>query len=275
MPEYEQIVYEKKNAFAWVKLNRPQYRNAQSQVLLSEMDSAFADAAADDDVRVIILCGEGDHFSSGHDLGTPEENEERERIGYTGDARAMYARMSTIYLDYGLRWRDLPKPTIAMIHGYCIYGGWQIASSMDIVIAADDTKLLPGFIEYFSVPWDLGIRKAKELLFQNRFIDAEEAMELGFVNKVVARDRLEAETLAFAEGIAETDPFRIRMLKLSINQAQDAMGFRLAVQSALANYVLMAEAGTLLTDEEKAAEKKSLSTVDQALARLRRASDKE
>jgi enoyl-CoA hydratase len=265
MPEYEQILYEKKAPFAWVRLNRPRYRNAQSQVLLEEMDRAFAEAGADDDVRVIILCGEGDHFSSGHDLGTPEELADQERQGYKADPAGMYARMSEIYLDYGFRWRDIPKPTIAAIHGYCIYGGWQIASSMDVVIAADDTQLLPGFIEYFSVPWDLGIRKSKEILFQNKFISAEEGMELGFVNKVVKRDELEAETMAMAESFAETDPFRIRMLKLSINQAQDAMGYRLAIQSALSNFVLMAQDRALLSDEEKAAGKKSLPTVDMAL----------
>ena len=146
----------------------------------------------------------------------------------------------------------------------------MIASSMDIVIAADDTKFLPGFVEYFSVPWDIGIRKAREILFQSRFIDAQEALELGFINRAVPRGKLEAETMELAECIAESEPFLTRLTKLSINQAQDAMGFRLAVQAALSNFVIMASAGTIRTPEELAQGKRSLSPVDRALAKLRK-----
>lgn len=270
MPEYKQILYEKQGALAWVKLNRPRYRNAQSQILLEEMDDAFDKASEDNDVRVIILSGEGDHFSAGHDLGTPEEIADRATRNFTLDIRGIVERMSKVYLDYGLKWRELPKATIAMIHGYCIYGGWQIASSMDLVVAAEDTKLLPGFVEYFTMPWDLGVRKTKEILFQNKFMTPQEAQEAGFVNYIFPRDRLEAETVALAERIAETDPFLIRMTKQSINQAQDVSGFRMAVQSALTNFIVMAQSGTLLSTEERAAGKRSLSTVDQAIKNLKR-----
>lgn len=238
MTEYRQILFEKKDTIARVILNRPQYRNAQSHVLLDEMDNAFQDAADDDDIRVIILSGAGEHFSSGHDLGTPEEEADRLDRAYEEGIRGTYARFAKTFLDYGLRWRAIPKPTIAMIQGYCIYGGWQIASSMDLIVASDNAQLLPGFIEYFSVPWDIGVRKTKELLFENRFMSAEEAQQSGFVNMVVPHDSLEEETLALAERIAETDPFRTRMVKLSANQAQDAMGFHIAVQAALSNYLV-------------------------------------
>jgi len=269
MAAYKHILYEKKDAIARVKLNRPKYRNAQSQVMLEEMDAVFQSAVQDRDIRVIILSGEGDHFSSGHDLGTSEESTDQLSRGYPPGPSGVYEKMEKIYLEYGLRWRDLPKPTIAMVHGYCIFGGWQIAASMDLIVAAEDTKFLPGFVEYFSVPWDIGFRKAKEILFQSRFVDAQEALELGFVNRVVPRDRLEAEVLSLAERIAEAGPFLTRMTKLSINQAQDAMGFRLAVQAALANYILMAHSGEILTAEEAAAGKRSLSPVDKALAKLK------
>jgi len=119
------------------------------------------------------------------------------------------------------------------------------------------------------VPWDIGFRKAKEILFQSRFVDAKEALELGFVNRVVPMDKLESETLALAKNIAEAGPFLTRMTKLSINQAQDAMGFRLAVQAALANFVLMAHSGDILTAEEAAAGKRSLSPVDKAMAKFK------
>jgi len=270
MTTYKHILYEKKGPIARVKLNRSHYRNAQSQLMLEEMDAAFQGAIEDRDVRVIILSGEGDHFSSGHDLGTPEENEDQLTRGYPAGPSGVCEKFEKIYLEYGLRWRDLPKPTIAMVQGYCIFGGWQIASSMDIIVAAEDTMFLPGFVEYFSVPWDIGFRKAKEILFQSRFVHAQEALELGFVNRVVPRDRLESEAMALAERIAEAGPFLNRMTKLSINQAQDAMGFRLAVQAALANYILMAHSGEILSAEEVAAGKRSLSPVDRAMELLKK-----
>jgi enoyl-CoA hydratase len=274
MTAYKHILYEKDDTIARVKLNRPKYRNAQSQIMLEEMDTAFQCAVEDRDVRAIILSGEGEHFSSGHDLGTPEESEDQLARGYPAGPSGVYEKFDKIYLEYGLRWRDLPKPTIAMVHGYCIFGGWQIASSMDLIVAAEDTKFLPGFVEYFSLPWDIGYRKAKEILFQSRFVEAEEALTLGFVNRVVPRDTLESETLAFAKKIAEAEPFLTRMTKLSLNQAQDAMGFRLAVQAALANFVLLAHSGDILSAEDIAAGKRSLSPVDRALANLKEEKDK-
>lgn len=273
MAAFKHILYEKNDSIARVKLNRPKYRNAQSQLMLEEMDAAFQSAVEDRDVRVIILSGEGEHFSSGHDLGTTEESEDQLARSYPPGPAGVYEKFDKIYLEYGLRWRDLPKPTIAMIHGYCIFGGWQIASSMDLIVAAEDTKFLPGFVEYFSLPWDIGYRKAKEILFQSRFVEAEEALRLGFVNLVVPRDKLESETLAFAEKIAEAEPFLTRMTKLSLNQAQDAMGFRLAVQAALANFVLLAHSGDILSAEDMAAGKRSLSPVDRALANLKEKKD--
>ncbi|MBW1984342.1 MAG: enoyl-CoA hydratase/isomerase family protein [Deltaproteobacteria bacterium] len=274
MTGFKHILYEKSDTIARVKLNRPKYRNAQSQLMLEEMDTAFHSAVEDRDVRAIILSGEGEHFSSGHDLGTQEESEDQLTRGYPSGPSGVYEKFDKIYLEYGLRWRDLPKPTIAMVQGYCIFGGWQIASAMDLIVAAEDTKFLPGFVEYFSLPWDIGYRKAKEVLFQSRFVEAEEALTLGFVNRVVPRDKLESETLAFAKKIAEAEPFLTRMTKLSLNQAQDAMGFRLAVQAALANFVLLAHSGDILSAEDMAAGKRSLSPVDRALANLKEEKDK-
>ena len=75
-------------------------------------------------------------------------------------------------IDPTLRWRNVPKPTIAAVHGYCIFAGWIIASACDLVFAADDAMFLPTNFQYFSVPWDLHARKAKEVLFESRFVDA-------------------------------------------------------------------------------------------------------
>lgn len=239
MAPYEQIIYEKAGRVVRVTMNRPQYRNAQSRVLLEELDEAFAQAAADDDVRVIVLAGAGEHFSSGHDLGTPEEVEDRGRRPYPEGLRGEHARSWELYVAKSLRWRDLPKPTIAQVQGFCIYGGFIIASAMDLIVAADDARFLPAHLQYFSSPWDLGVRKTKEILWEARFVEAEEALALGLVNHVVPRQELELATVELAERVARMDRLTARMIKFSVNQAQDAMGFRTAVQAAHSNYMVL------------------------------------
>ena len=241
---YEQIRYEP-GRVARVVLARPDFRNAQSAVLLQEVDDALMQAAADPDVRVIVLSGEGDAFSSGHDLGTPSQVAWREE--HWGDATAIedhFAYSWDHFVQISLRWRDIPKPTIAQVHGWCIFGGWLVASSMDLIVAADDARFMTALLQYFPLPFDVGPRKAKELLFDSHEISAQEALDLGFVNKVVARADLEAETSALAERIARNNGFYLRMAKLSVNQAQDAMGFRTAIQGAHSHYMLSQLANT-------------------------------
>ena len=251
MSDYQKIIYEKQDAIVRLKMNRPRFRNAQSRILLEELDAAFKAAVADNDIRVIILSGEGDHFSSGHDLGTPDQKEDEARRPYPSGIMGQYQKQWEQFHDMGIRWRELPKPTIAEVHGYCIFGGWLIASAMDMIIAAEDALFLPSLLQYFSVPWDIGVRKAKEILFQTRFVSAREACELGFVNSVVPREKLKSETQLLAERIAESDPIFTRLAKLSINQVQDAAGFRVAVQSAFSNYLIFHQAGLVRTDKEK------------------------
>jgi enoyl-CoA hydratase len=137
-----------------------------------------------------------------------------------------------------LRWRNVPKPTVAAIQGYCIFAGWMIASACDVIFAADDAMLLPTNFQYFSVPWDLHPRRAKQILFESRFVDAAEAEELGFVNFVVPRADLETEALAYAQRVAENDPFQLRMIKLAINQRQDAGGFTGQIYGSFALHML-------------------------------------
>ena len=259
---YEQILYEKRDRVAVVTLNRPRYRNAQSRVLLEEMDAAFEEARADDEVRVIVLGGAGEHFSSGHDVGTPEEVEDATRRPYAEGRRGELERSWNLYIDCSLRWRDLPKPTIAQVQGYCIFGGFLIASVMDLIVASDDARFLPAHLQLCTAPWDLGIRKSKEILFENRFIDAKEALEIGFVNRVVPRHLLEKETMALAQRIAENDRLTLRMTKFSINQAQDAMGYRTAVQGAHSNFMV-----TRLGTDPRMKDRRRLKPVDKALSK--------
>lgn len=261
--EFATLLYDVEDAVATVTLNRPERKNAQSRQLLEEMDAAFARAVADDAVRVIVLAGAGDTFSAGHDLSTAAQ---RERAAQVADVKGRYKRVWDLYIDMGLRWRDLPKPTIAAVQGYCIFGGWMIATAMDLIVAADDARFLASHFQYFSVPYDVGVRKAKELLFEFRFLHADEALECGFVNRVVPRTRLMEETMALAKRIALNDPFALRLAKLSVNQAQDAMGYSTFLKSALQTYVVMSESGAKELAENPEGSRRRFATVDRALA---------
>ena len=221
-----------REAVAVVTLNRPEVRNAQSRLLLEELDQAFGELALDDSVKVVVLTAAGDHFSAGHDLGSFDELSDREKRPVQEGLRGNYGRSKRIYVDFSLRWRDFPKPTIAAVHGYCIFGGWMIASAMDIIFAAEDAMFLGTNFQYFSIPWDVHPRKAKEVLFESRFIDGNEAHKLELVNRVYPRERLLEEAMSYATNIARNDSFQLSMIKQAVNSAQDAQGFAGHIQSA-------------------------------------------
>ena len=232
------VRYEVVDQVARITVDRPRYRNAQSRVLLEQLDQAFARAAADHGVHVVVLFGAGDHFSAGHDLGTPEELADRADRPWRRGIRGWYEATYELFFENTLRWRNLPKPTVAAVQGYCIFAGWMIASAMDVIFAADDAMFLGSHFQYFAVPWDLSPRKAKELLYEPRFIDAAEAEREGLVYRVLPRETLDAETMAWAGRVAMNDPFHLRMTKLAVNQAQDAAGFTAHVAGAHGLYVL-------------------------------------
>lgn len=246
---YQHIEYEIRDRIGIVRLNRPKYRNAQSRLMLEEMDEAFMEAEKDPEVKVIILQGVGEHFSSGHDLGTEEEKQDAILRPYPDGAAGQLQRSWELYIDCSLRWRDLKKPTIAQVQGYCIFGGYLIASVMDLVIASDDAQFLPSHLQLFTAPWDLGIRKAKAVLFENRFMPASEAHEYGFVHKVVPHAKLAEEVWDQAVRIAKNDSLSLRMIKASINSAEDAMGYRTSVQSAHSSFMVLALAGKVKNDD--------------------------
>ncbi len=223
--DYTQITYERVGRVARVSLNRPHYRNPVGRICIEELDHAFTAAVDDPEVGVILLRGEGPHFSAGHDLGTPEKLKDDEERPFLPGGIGTFQRSYEIYWEPGLRWRNLPIPTIAAVQGYCIWGGWMVIAMFDVIFAADDAMFLPTKGQYCTVPWDVGIRKAKELLYEPRFIRADEAREVGFVNRVLPVDELDDQAMGFAGRVAENDAFNLRMIKLSINQAQDEQGF--------------------------------------------------
>ena len=162
------VDYEVKNNVARITANRPRYRNAQSRQLLEDLDAAFVEAKRDNSVHVVALFGAGDHFSGGHDLGTEEELLDRERRPIEEGIRGVYDHSREQFLDKSMRWREFSKPTIAGVQGYCIFGGWILASAMDIIYAATNAMFLGSNFQFFTVPWDLNVRRAKEILFESR-----------------------------------------------------------------------------------------------------------
>jgi enoyl-CoA hydratase len=237
--EYQEIAYAP-GQVARIVLNRPAVRNAQSWRLREELDHALALAERDDGIGAVVLSGAGGTFSAGHDIGTPQDRAYRAEHGHAHtDHRGRYFDTREINVENTLRWRRVRKPTIAMVDGYCIFGGWMIAAAMDVVFAAESCLFLPGLTQYFSVPWDIGHRKAKEVIFEHRFMPARECMDLGFVNRVYPDADLERETLAYAARVAANylaDPLAVEQAKLAINQAQDAQGFTPNIESAYNGY---------------------------------------
>jgi len=235
---FEEITYAVEAGVATITLNRPAYRNAQGYRMLDEIDAAFDLARPDEDVRVVLVRGAGGVFSTGHDLGTEEALAYRKALGAKPGIQT-YNQFKKYNLDLLLKWRNFEKPTIAMVEGYCIYAGWMLAACMDVVFAAEDAEFLGGFVEYNSIPWDIGVRRAKELCFESRFISAEEAARYGFVNRVLPKAELEAQTYAWAKRVAENSPEALRMIKVQMNKTQDAQGFSSALEDSLGDYMAM------------------------------------
>lgn len=245
MKTYSTLLQAQDGAVRTITTNRPEVLNAQSRILLEELDDAFAAAVDDNSVKVIILAGAGKHFSAGHDLGSPEEMEDQKKTPLEPGFKGEYRRLWERFFENTMRWRDLPKPTIAQVQGYCIMGGMMIASACDIIIASEDAQFADravkwggSHVQYFSMPWELGPRKTKEYLFTGDFIGAREAERLGLVNRVVPREKLEAETMAFAQRVAERDPYALKLAKASVNETQDAQGWKQAMENAFKNYML-------------------------------------
>jgi enoyl-CoA hydratase len=251
---FESLVYETPVApVARIVLNRPQTRNAQDTRMLYELNDAFDRAAQDGAIKVIILAANGPHFSSGHDLRESRSSSDMSQYRIVGTwcgfecagAEAQMAREKEIYIGFSERWRNIPKPTIAQVHGKCIAGGLMLAWPCDLIVASEDAEFLDntvsmgvGGAEFFGHPWELGVRKAKEMLFTADWLSAQDAWRLGMVNHVVPAADLASFTLALAERIAQKPLFALKLAKEAVNAAQDAQGRVQAMQTSFALHQL-------------------------------------
>ncbi|WP_068636481.1 enoyl-CoA hydratase [Thauera butanivorans] len=243
------VSYAVADGIATVTMSRTEFNNAQNSQMTYALDAAFRRAVDDDAVKVIVLRGDGRHFSAGHDIGTPgrDINKPFERVHLWWDhtnkpgGEYLYVREQEVYLNMCRRWRELPKPTIAMVQGACVAGGLMLAWVCDFIVASDDAFFqdpvvrmgIPG-VEYFAHPFELHPRIAKEFLMTGDRMGAERAYQMGMVNRVVPRDRLEEETYALAARVAKQPRMGLALTKQAINHVEDLQGKRTAMDAVFA-----------------------------------------
>jgi len=241
------VLYAVVEGVAWVMMNRTRYNNVQNSQMTYALDDAFRRATDDDGVRVIVLGGEGKHFSAGHDIGTPgrDVTASFDRKLLLADhankphAEFLYTREHEVYLGMCRRWRDLPKPTIAMVQGACVAGGLMLAWVCDVIVASDDAFFqdpvgrmmgIPG-IEYAAHGFELPPRIAKEFILFGERMSAARAEHFGMVNKVVPRDALRATVAEMAAKLVPQNRLGLWLTKQSLNQVEDLRGKRTAMDS--------------------------------------------
>lgn len=243
----EPVRYAVEGAVAWITMNRPSFNNAQNGQMTYALDDAFNRAVQDDNVRAIVLAGEGKHFSAGHDIGTPgrdlhHEFDKRLMLPpHTNKpaAELLYTREQEQYLGMCRRWRDIPKPTIAMVQGACVAGGLMLAWVCDLIVASEDAFFqdpvnplmgIPG-VEYFAHAYELPPRVAKEFLLLGERMSAQRAHDFGMVNKVVPCDQLREATAAWANKLASQGRLGNWLTKQAINHVEELRGKRAAMDA--------------------------------------------
>lgn len=220
---YKCLLYDVRDRIATLTLNRPDRLNALGDTLRDDLYDAVTKAAADPDVRVVVITGAGRGFCSGGDVKSMSE---REQAGSPPPAEpAMPIRDRVI-----LAMRDCPKPVIAAVNGAAAGAGMNLALACDIRIASTAAKFSQAFVKRGLTPdwggsWFLprivGAAKASELIFTGDTIDAAEAMGLGIVNAVVAPEALMGKTYELARKIADGPPVAIQLAKRAIHHNQD------------------------------------------------------
>ena len=245
--EYRSIIYQP-GPVTRIILNRPQYLNAISHPMYGEIEDAFDRFSADRDCKVAVLSGAGKCFSGGHDA-----------IGLTPESAPMMSDRRTpeqLMKDYGSEtevWRrydkqhqyflnqmhlyklhKIPKPTIAMVHGYCIWGGYFLAGVMDLVFASEDALFLAEVGQCDPGTWDWGVRKILEVAYEHRFLTARECYQMHMVNRIYPDyDTLERETLAYANRVVENERLAftsLEYIKKAVYHTRDLQGFTMACE---------------------------------------------
>ncbi len=229
-PEYETILYKAENGIATITLNRPRVKNAINFAMMEELPAALRRAEADRDVNVVVLTHNGPDWGAGYDL----KQDWRQKYG--GDEGVLGARnmlRACVAFEYG-PW-DCEKPVIAMVRGYCLAGSCELAMMCCVTFASDSAQFGEPEIRFSTappmlvMPWTIGLKKSRELLYTGDTIDAEEALRLGMVNRVYPEAELEAETYRYARRCAAISQEALKTTKAAINRGAEAAGFRQAM----------------------------------------------
>ena len=217
--EYATVLYEVDGSTAWITLNRPEKRNAQSDELRTEMSLALERAGLDPDVHVVVITGAGDQaFSAGADI---DEFPTRQLVDGVAN-KARRRPHETI--------RVLPKPVVAMVNGLALGGGCELVLAADLAIAADTAQfgqpeirvgVIPGCGGTQVLPRLMGETRAKEFIFTGRMMDAEEALSYGIVNKVVPAVELRAATEKLVSDLLRNSPAILKIAKMAVNKSLD------------------------------------------------------
>lgn len=227
----ELIRYERRGALALITLDRADKLNAINKAMVTQLHAALDKAEGDDAVRAIVVTGTGRAFSAGFDLDME-----------SGDAPNATEVRAALHEDFRIimRFWDCPKPTLAAVHGYCLGSAMELAMACDITISADDCRFGAPEVKFGSgivamlAPWLAGPKHAKYLLLSgDDRVTAQQAFEMGLINRVVASGRALEETLEVAQRIAANDLNAVKLTKQAINRSMDLAGFREALLQSL------------------------------------------
>ncbi|OGU67558.1 MAG: 1,4-dihydroxy-2-naphthoyl-CoA synthase [Stygiobacter sp. RIFOXYC12_FULL_38_8] len=239
--EYQDIVFEKMDGIAKITINRPEKRNAFRPETTKELFDAFSDAREDSDVGVILLTGAGPAKDGKYAFCSGGDQSIRGNKGYVG--KDGVPRLNI--LDVQKQIRSIPKPVIALVAGYAIGGGHVLHVVCDLSIAADNAIFgqtgpkVGSFDGGFGASYlarVVGQKKAREIWFLCRQYNAQEAMQMGLVNKVVPVEQLEAEGVQWAKEILEMSPLALRLLKSAFNAELDGQA---GIQELAGNATLL------------------------------------
>lgn len=233
--QFERIIYEKKDHTAWITLNRPEVKNAQDPMTREELTRALKLGRDDDDVYVMVITGAGEAFCAGGDIANFPQGpvDFMEKIGLQVKGRKRPNELI----------REIPKPIIAMVNGHAVGAGMELAMACDIVIAAREAKfgqpeikvgLIPGGGGTQILPRLVGEKKAKELIFTGNIISAEEAQQIGLINRAVPREELRPAVEKLVGSLVKKSPIILKFAKMAINKAQETqLSVGLAYESDL------------------------------------------
>lgn len=243
--EFECIIYQKSEAVAVIKLNRPKVLNAMNKQLWLDFQTALEDAGRNPEIKVVIITGEGRAFSTGADLKDSK-----------GRSIEDYRDYLTELQEASRKIIRFEKPTIAAINGYALGSGYELALACDIRIAAEEAKIGSPEARVTSsvtggamrlVQELIGPGKARELLFTAEYIDGREAERIGLVNKAVPLEKLMDEAFGMAEKVSANSAFSLKMIKRGLNMARDGVSLE-----ALMDYEVEACLACVSTKEREA-----------------------